>query len=164
MSKKKHKPVPGATVVASNRQARRDYEIVDTWECGIMLAGSEVKSLRESKVTLSDSFGRVDRGELWIVGLHITPYSLASAQGGHDPERTRKLLVHRHELDEIRKRVDLERLSLVPLSLYFRDGRAKLELGLGRGRKEYDKRHAIAKRDADLEARRAMAARNRVAD
>lgn len=162
--KKKHKPVPGATVVATNRQARRDFEILDTWECGIVLAGSEVKSLRESKVTLSDAFARVDRNELWLVGLHITPYSLASAQGGHEPDRTRKLLVHRHELDEIRKRIDLERLSLVPLSLYFKDGRAKLELGLGRGRREFDKRQAIAKRDADREARRAMAARNRELD
>lgn len=162
--KKKHKPVPGATVVATNRQARRDYDILDTWECGIVLQGSEVKSLRESKVTLADAFARIDRGELWLLGLHITPYSLASAQGGHDPERTRKLLVHHHELDEMRKRVDLERLSLVPLSLYFRDGRAKLELGLGRGRREYDKRQAIAQRDADREARRAMAARNRLVD
>lgn len=164
MAKKKPKPVPGATVVASNRQARRDYEILDTWECGIMLRGSEVKSLRESKVTLSDAYARLDRGELWLVGLHINAYSLASAQGGHETERTRKLLVHRHELDEMHRRVNIERLTLVPLSLYFKDGRAKLELGLGRGRKDYDKRHAIAQRDADRDARRAMAAKNRHAD
>jgi len=159
MAKKhKPKPVPGATVVATNRQARRDYEILDTWECGIVLRGSEVKSLREAKVTLSDAFARFDRGELWLVGLHINAYSLASAQGGHELGRTRKLLAHAHELHEMKKRVDLERLSLVPLSLYFKDGRAKLELGLGRGRKDYDKRQAIARRDADLDARRALRA------
>lgn len=162
--KNKLKAVPGATVVATNRQARRDFEILDTWECGIVLRGSEVKSLREAKVTLSDSFARFDRGELWLVGLHINAYSLASAQGGHELGRTRKLLAHARELHEMKKRVDLERLSLVPLSLYFKDGRAKLELGLGRGRKDYDKRHAIAKRDADLDARRAMAANNRRTD
>ena len=161
MVKKKPKPVPGATVVATNRTARRDYEIIDTWECGLVLKGSEVKSLRESKVTLSDAYARLDRGELWLVGLHINAYSLASAQGGHETERTRKLLVHQHELDEMARRVNIERLTLVPLSLYFREGRAKLELGLGRGRKDYDKRHAIAQRDADREARRAMAAKNR---
>ncbi|MCB0977098.1 MAG: SsrA-binding protein SmpB [Acidimicrobiales bacterium] len=164
MAKKKPKPVPGATVVATNRQARRDYEIIDTWECGVVLQGSEVKSLRESKVTLGDAYARLDRGELWLVGLHINAYSLASAQGGHEPERVRKLLVHHHELDEMHRRVNIERLTLVPLSLYFKDGRAKLELGLGRGRKDYDKRHAIAQRDADREARRAMAARNRHSD
>jgi SsrA-binding protein len=154
----------GTTVIATNRLARRDYEILDTWECGIMLRGSEVKSLRESKVTLSDAYARLDRGELWLVGLHINAYSLASAQGGHELERVRKLLVHRHELEEMHRRVNIERLTLVPLSLYFKDGRAKLELGLGRGRKDYDKRHAIAQRDADRDARRAMAAKNRHAD
>ena len=163
-AKKKPKPVPGATVVATNRQARRDFEILDTWECGIVLKGSEVKSLREAKVTLSDAFARFDRGELYLVGLHINAYSLSSMQGGHELARTRKLLAHRHELHEMKKRVDLEHLSLVPLSLYFKDGRAKLELGLGRGRKDYDKRQASAKRDADLDARRAMRARNRVGD
>jgi SsrA-binding protein len=156
--KQKPKPIPGATVVATNRQARRDFEILDTWECGIVLKGSEVKSLREAKVTLSDAFARFDRNELYLVGLHINAYSLASMQGGHELGRTRKLLAHAHELHEMKKRVDLERLSLVPLSLYFKDGRAKLELGLGRGRKDYDKRQAIAQRDADLDARRAMRA------
>lgn len=161
MAKKKPKPVPGATVVATNRQARRDYEIIDTWECGVVLQGSEVKSLRESKVTLGDAYARLDRGELWLVGLHINAYSLASAQGGHEPERVRKLLVHHHELDEMHRRVNIERLTLVPLSLYFKDGRAKLELGLGRGRSSVDKRQVLAKRDAELEARRAMAAARR---
>ncbi|MBX3285266.1 MAG: SsrA-binding protein SmpB [Actinobacteria bacterium] len=155
------KPPDMNKVVATNRQARRDYEILDEWECGIMLQGSEVKSLREAKVTLSDAFGRFDGRDLYLVGLHINAYSNASAQGGHELGRTRRLLAHRHELDEMRHRVDQEHLSLIPLSLYFKEGRAKVELGLGRGRKHYDKRQAIAKRDADLDARRAMAARRR---
>ncbi len=149
----------GTTVIATNRQARRDYEILDAWECGIMLTGSEVKALREAKVTLTDAYARLESRELWLVGLHVAAYSSASAQGGHELARTRKLLVHRHELDEMRVRVDQDRLTLVPLSLYFKDGRAKLELGLGRGRKHYDKRRLIAERDADRDAQRAMAPR-----
>ena len=98
---------------------------------------------------------------LYLLGLHIAAYSRASAQGGHELERTRKLLLHAHEIDEIKQRVDQEHLTLVPLSLYFKGGRAKLELGLGRGRKHYDKRQVIARRDADLDAKRAMAARRR---
>ncbi len=124
-----------------------------------MLTGSEVKALREAKVTLTDAYARLESRELWLVGLHVAAYSSASAQGGHELARTRKLLVHRHELDEMRVRVDQDRLTLVPLSLYFKDGRAKLELGLGRGRKHYDKRRLIAERDADRDAQRAMAPR-----
>ncbi|MBA3283147.1 MAG: SsrA-binding protein SmpB [Acidimicrobiia bacterium] len=155
------KPPTGNKIVATNRQARRDYEILDAWECGIMLQGSEVKSLREAKVTLTDAYARFEGRDLYLVGLHINAYSNASAQGGHELSRTRKLLAHRHEIDEMRVRVGQEHLSLVPLSLYFKDGKAKLELGLGRGRKHYDKRQVIAARDADMDARRAMAARRR---
>lgn len=148
-------------VVATNRQARRDYEILDTWECGIMLQGSEVKSLREAKVTLTDAFARFDGRQLYLVGLHINAYSNASSQGGHELARTRKLLAHRNELDSMKGRVDQEHLSLIPLSLYFTAGKAKVEIALGRGRKHYDKRQVIAQRDADLDARRAMAASRR---
>lgn len=155
------KTPPGNKVVATNRRARRDYEILDTWDCGIMLQGSEVKSLREAKVTLTDAFARFDGRELYLVGLHINAYSNASDQGGHELARTRKLLAHRNELDAMRSRVDQEHLSLVPLSLYFSGGRAKVEIALGRGRKHYDKRQVIAQRDADMDARRAMAARRR---
>jgi SsrA-binding protein len=162
MAPKKPKQKPGTTVVASNRQARRDYEIIDTWECGIMLRGSEVKSLREAKVTLNDAFARFEGRDLYLVGLHINAYSNASAQGGHELARTRKLLAHRHELDEMYLKVTQEHLTLVPLSLYFKDGRAKLEIGLGRGLKHYDKRQVIARREADRDAQRAMSARNRV--
>lgn len=158
------KPPSDHKVVATNRQARRDYEILDTWECGIALRGSEVKSLRESKVQLADAYARLENGELYLVGLHITAYSAASAQGGHEAERSRKLLVHRREIDQMRARLDQEHLTLVPLSLYFKKGRAKLELGLGKGRKHYDKRQVIARRDAERDAQRAMAARGRVVD
>lgn len=148
-------------MVATNRQARRNFEILDTFEAGIVLRGSEVKSLRESKVTLSDAYARIVDGELWLISLHISPYSHAAAHTGHVTDRDRKLLVHRHELDVLRSRLEQERLTLVPLSLYFKDGRAKLEIGVGRGRKTHDKRQLIAKRDADLEARRAVAASRR---
>lgn len=147
---------PGTKVVATNRVARHDYEILDTLEVGMVLLGSEVKSLREAKVTLADSYARIDDGELWLVGLHIAAWH---ATGIHDrPElaRKRKLLARRDEIERLEARVDQERLALVPLSLYFKDGRAKLELALGRGRTKGDKRQAIAKRDADDEARDAI--------
>ena len=153
---------PGNKTVATNRQAHRDYEILDTWEAGIMLQGSEVKSLREAKVQLADAYARVDGHQVFLVNLQISGYSNASAQGGHEPGRSRKLLLHQHEILELKQRVDQEHLSIVPLSLYFKNGRAKVELGLGRGRKAYDKRQVIAKRDADMDARRAMAARRRI--
>ncbi len=155
------RPDPARQLVASNRQARRNYEIVDTIEAGMVLRGSEVKSLREAKVTLSDAYARIVDGELWLIGLHIAPYSHAAPHTGHVLERDRKLLVHRRELAELRIRVDQEHLNLVPLSLYFHEGRAKLEVGLGRGRKLHDKRQVIAKRDAEMETRRALAASRR---
>jgi SsrA-binding protein len=154
----------GPRAVATNRVARRDYEILDTFEAGISLQGSEVKSLREAKVQLAESYARIDDGEVWLLGLHIAPYSHSGAADGHVADRSRKLLLHRNEIDRIRARLDIERLTLVPLSLYFKDGRAKLELGLGRGKRQYDKRQAIARRDADRDAARAMAARQRGSD
>lgn len=155
---------PGEQIVATNRQAHRDYEILDTWEAGIMLKGSEVKSLREAKVQLRDAYARFTGRELFLLGLHIGAYSNASAQGGHELERTRKLLLHEHELHEMKVRVDQEHLTLVPLSLYFKGGRAKVEIGIGRGRKHYDKRQVIAERDSAMDAKRAMAARRRTDD
>jgi SsrA-binding protein len=144
-------------VVATNRQARRDYEILDTVEVGIVLRGSEVKALREAKVQLADSYGKVRGHEMWLYGLHIAGYSHSGRFDSHAPERERKLLAHRAEIDRWGARVDQEHLALVPLRMYFKEGRAKIELGLGRGRRQHDKRQAIAQRDADLEARKAMA-------
>lgn len=148
-------------MVATNKQARRNYEISETFEAGIVLRGSEVKSLRESKVQISDAYARFERGELWLVGLHISPYSRASSHVTSEPTRKRKLLMHRAELDRLNSRTDQDHLTLVPMALYFKENRAKIELGLGRGRKTVDKRQMIAKRDADMEARRELARRNR---
>jgi SsrA-binding protein len=148
-------------MVATNKTARRDFDITETFEAGIALRGVEVKSLRESKLQLNDAYARFERGELYVVGLHLATYSKASIQGMADPIRKRKLLLHRYELDRLSSKVNQDRLSLVPMAIYFKDGRAKLELGLGKGRKTVDKRQMIAKRDADREARRELADRNR---
>jgi SsrA-binding protein len=147
----------GTKAVATNRRARYDYDILDTFESGIVLKGSEVKSLRDGKIQLKDSFARVHDGEMWLYGVHISPYAYAHGPNAHDPDRPRKLLLHRAEIDELTGRTQQESLTLVPLSVYFKDGRAKVELGLAKGRRRYDKRQAIAKRDADREAERAMA-------
>ncbi|MCU1380100.1 MAG: SsrA-binding protein [Acidimicrobiales bacterium] len=160
-SSKKQIAPPGAKVVASNRQARRDYEILDTFECGLVLKGSEVKSLRDSKVQLADAHARLMNGEVWLFGLHIAAYSHSGAADGHALERDKKLLLNRKEIDRIAARLQTERLALVPLALYFKEGRAKLELGVGRGRKNYDKRQAVAKRDAARDMDRSLAAARR---
>ncbi|MCP3991329.1 MAG: SsrA-binding protein SmpB [Actinomycetia bacterium] len=151
----------GVKMIATNKQARRNYEITETFEAGIALRGSEVKSLRESNVTISDAYARFEDGELWLVALHIAPYSRASTHVAADATRKRKLLMHRYELNRLFSRTEQEPLTLVPMALYFKDSRAKLELGLGRGRKTVDKRQMIAKRDADREARRELADRSR---
>ncbi|MGA2037256.1 MAG: SsrA-binding protein SmpB [Acidimicrobiales bacterium] len=143
--------------VARNRRARHDYDIVETFECGIALQGSEVKSLRAGRVTLADAYARVEEGEAWLVGVHVPPYENAAGFGTHDPDRRRKLLLHRSQIDELLGRTQQQSLTLVPLSIYFKDGRAKVELALARGRRLYDKRHAIAARDAEREALREAA-------
>lgn len=148
-------------LIAANRRARRNYDITETLEAGIMLVGSEVKSLREGSVQIAEGFVRFEGDEAWLQGVHIAPYLHAQEHSGHDPDRHRKLLLHRRELDRLRMAVDLERVSIVPLSLYFKDGRAKVELGVGKGRKLHDKREATAKRDADREVQRALAQRSK---
>ncbi|HEX6395667.1 MAG TPA: SsrA-binding protein SmpB [Acidimicrobiales bacterium] len=163
-SSKKPSRIEGSRPVAQNRRARHDYDILDTYEAGIVLAGSEVKSLREGKAQLRDSYARVQDGEVWLYGVHVPPYAFASGFGATDPDRRRKLLLHRREIGELFKRTSQEALTLVPLSIYFKDGRAKVDLALARGRKRYDKRHAIAERDANREAERASAARRRSLD
>ena len=147
----------GTKLIAANRRARRNYEILETVEAGLVLRGSEVKSLRAAKVQIAEAYARIDDGEAWLHGMHVAPYDHAQAHSGHDPERRRKLLLHRREIDRLRSLVDEQRLALVPLSLYFKDGRAKVELALARGRKTYDKRQVLAKRDAEREAARAIA-------
>lgn len=147
-------------VVTTNRRARHDYDIFDRFEAGIVLQGSEVKSLREGKANLKDSFAHVKDGEVWLVGAYIAPYAYARG-GGHDPERTRKLLLHRREIDRIAGKLAEQGLTLVPLSIYFKEGKAKVELGLGRGRRTVDKRHAIKEREQKREMERALRRRGR---
>jgi SsrA-binding protein len=148
----------GDRVVAENRKARHDYEILETVEAGLVLTGSEVKSLRAGRANLKDSYARVDRGEAFLMNAHISPYAAAS-QFGHEPERDRKLLLHRAEIDKLVGRVQERGLTVIPLRLYFKAGRAKVLLGVGRGRKAYDKREAIKKREMDREADRATRVR-----
>jgi SsrA-binding protein len=149
----------GTKVVATNRKAHHDYDVLETVEAGIALRGSEVKSVRAAKVQLKDSYAHVRDGEIYLKGVHISQWSHSHGLDGHEPERERKLLLHRHEIDDLKVRLEREHLTLVPLSVYFREGRAKVELGLVRGRKRHDKRAALAERDAKREAERAMSDR-----
>ncbi|HDL42088.1 MAG TPA: SsrA-binding protein SmpB [Actinobacteria bacterium] len=141
--------------VATNRRARHDYDILDTWECGMVLTGSEVKSLRASQVVIKDAYAEIRDGEVWLESMHIAPYVFAR-DGGHDPERRRKLLMHRREIDRLIGRINEEGLTLVPLKVYFRNARAKIEIALVRGRRNYDKRQAIRAREQNREMDRAV--------
>lgn len=149
----------GDQVVITNRKARHDYLILDTWECGIVLLGAEVKSIRDSRANLLDAYARVEDGEIWMYGMHVSPY--AFSRGDIDPVRRRKLLLNAREIAEIAQRTQEKGLTLVPLRVYFKEGRAKIELGLARGKRAYDKRHAIAERDANRETARALKERQR---
>lgn len=141
--------------IATNRRARFDYEMVDTFEAGMVLLGSEVKSLRTGKADLKDSYATVRDGELWLFGLRISPYEFAR-DGGHDPERPRKLLMHKGEITRIASALAEKGLTLVPTRLYFKEGKAKVELGLGKGKAQRDKRETIKRRQADREMQRAI--------
>ena len=141
--------------IATNRRARFDFEIVDRFEAGIVLLGSEVKSLRAGQADLKDSYASVRRGEMWLSGLRIAPYEDAR-DGGHEPERERKLLLHRREIDRIGSALAEKGLSLIPVALYFKDGKVKVELGLGKGKAQRDKRETLKRRQADREMERAM--------
>jgi len=145
----------GTKVVATNRKARRNYEILDTVEAGLVLRGSEVKSIRDGQVQIGDAFARIDNGEVWLHNLTIAVYAFAQEHTGHEETRKRKLLLHGHEIERLRARVDPEHLSLIPLSIYFKDGRAKVEIALARGRRIHDKRQVIAERDAERALQRA---------
>jgi SsrA-binding protein len=153
----------GRTSIAQNRRARHDYDILDEVEAGISLLGSEVKSLREGRVQLVDGFARVDeRDQMWLENVHISPYKFAVGFGAHDPERRRRLLMHRAEIDRLGDRVAQEHLSLVPLSMYFNEeGRVKVLLALARGRRKADKRQALAKADAQRDIQRELARRRK---
>jgi SsrA-binding protein len=153
----------GRKVVASNRKARHDYAILDTYEAGVALTGTEVKSLRAGRASLVDAFAQEKNGEIYLYGVHIPEY----AQGtwtNHEPRRARKLLLKRLEIDRLIGKTRESGLTLVPLSIYFSDGWAKVELGLARGKRSYDKRQDMARRDADREITRALGRRGKGMD
>jgi SsrA-binding protein len=147
----------GQTILASNRKARHDFTIIDVVEAGIVLVGSEVKSLRTGQVQLADAYARVMNHEVWLEGVHIAPYRFAVG----DPDRPRKLLLHATEIRRFRESIMKDRLTLVPLSFILRDGRVKVELALAQGRKHADKRQAIAERDVKREIQRELGRKNK---
>lgn len=142
--------------VANNRKARHDYFVLDTFECGIVLTGTEIKSVRAGNLNLKDSYALLENGEVWLTGVHISPYEKGTYYN-HEPERDRKLLMHKHEILRLRNKIREKGLTLVPLSVYIKDGkRAKVELGLVKGRTTHDKRDMIADRDAKRTMARAV--------
>ena len=154
----KKKKVSSNSVVATNRKARHDYKILDTFEAGICLVGTEIKAIREGKVSLVDAFANIDRGEVWLHNLHIPEYSHGNWTN-HAPKRTRKLLLHRREIDSLMGKVRDGNKTLIPLSLYFKGGRVKVELGLATGKQEYDKRQDIKRRTEEREITRELGRR-----
>ncbi len=145
--------------IASNRKAYHDYFILETYEAGIALSGTEIKSLRAGKVQLREAYARIENGELWLVGMHISPYEQAGIYFQHDPTRPRKLLLHHREIRKLQEATEAKGLTLVPTRLYLKKGRAKLEIGIARGKHTYDKREALAERENQRDAEREMAHR-----
>lgn len=150
----------GRKVIAQNRKARHDYAIEDVFEAGMVLVGTEVKSLRAGRASLVDGYAFVDDGEVWLKGVHIPEYDEGSWTN-HEPTRARKLLLNRNEINKITNKLKESGLTLIPLSLYFLDGKAKVEIGVARGRKNYDKRQALAEKDAKREVERATGRRSK---
>jgi SsrA-binding protein len=152
--------VAGNSTIAVNRRARFDYDIVDTVEAGLVLTGTEVKSLRAGKASLAQAFATIRRGEAWLVQAHIPEYEFGN-RANHDPTRQRKLLLHADEIARLERFTQEQGRTLVPMRLYWRDGRAKVQLGLARGKAQHDKRAAIAQRDVDRQMQRALRERER---
>ena len=148
----------GRKLIAQNRKARHDFHIEDTFEAGLVLTGTEVKSLRAGQASLVDGFVEVANGEAWLLQVHIPEYTQGTWTN-HEARRRRKLLLNRHEIDKIEQRVQTKGLTIIALALYFKDGRAKVEIALARGKKQHDKRHAIAEREAKAEAQREIGRR-----
>ncbi len=148
----------GRKLIAQNRKARHEFFIEDVFEAGLVLTGTEVKSLRAGRATLSDAFAEISEGEVWLHGAHIPEY-LQGTWNNHAPRRKRKLLLHRTEIDKMASRVNERGLTVIPLSMYFKDGRAKVELALAKGKRTYDKRQVLAKRDAERETVRELGRR-----
>lgn len=150
-------------MIAQNRKARHDYAVLDAFEAGLVLTGTEVKSLREGRASLVDGFAMIDAGEVFLHGVHIPEYTQASWTN-HEPRRVRKLLLHRREIERLIGKTKESGLTLVPLSLYFREGKVKVEIALARGKHSYDKRQDMARRDADREVQKALGRRNKGMD
>ena len=155
MKKKETEPDEAITPIARNKRARYDYEILETWEAGLVLTGTEVKSLRDGRAQISDAYGVLKDGELWLLNAHIAPYARGNIWN-HDPLRTRKLLLHQKEIRHLIGAVERKGLTLVALELYFKHGRAKVRLGLARGKKLHDKRADIKERDDARDIARAL--------
>jgi len=155
----KKKQTPGEKIVCVNRQARHNYFIDETYEAGLVLVGSEVKSLRDGKANLVDSYAQIRHGEAFLINTHISPYAGAN-QFNHEPTRTRKLLLHAREIERLTGKTKERGLTLIPLKLYFKDGRAKVELGLARGKKLYDKRDTLRRKVAQREVERSLKSRH----
>lgn len=150
----------GVKIIAENRRARADYAIDETYEAGLVLTGTEVKALREGRANLKESYGDIVGGEAWLVDCHISPYGCGNVHN-HEPTRRRKMLLHRRELGRLIGRVNEKGMTLVPMKMYFSRGRAKVELGVGKGRKRHDRREELKKRAANREIERALRERNR---
>lgn len=159
-SGKKDNATDGTVNICRNRRATHDYEILDTIECGIVLVGTEVKSLREGYGNLEDAYARIDDGEVWLIGAEIPEYVFGNRLN-HKPKRPRKLLLHRREITRFAEKADQKGFTLVPLRMYFKDGKAKVELAVGKGKQAHDKRESLKKADARREIDRAMASRKR---
>lgn len=155
---KAEKEAQETTSIAKNRRARHDYHILDVMEAGLVLTGTEVKSLREGKANIGDAYGLVKNGELWLLNMHISAYE-RGGYSNHEPDRTRKLLLHRKEIRRLIGAVEREGLTLVPLEIYFKHGVAKVALALGKGKKAHDKRDTIKEREAEREMARARSVR-----
>ncbi|MBT2544390.1 SsrA-binding protein SmpB [Streptomyces sp. ISL-44] len=147
----------GRKLIAQNKKARHDYAIIDTYECGLVLTGTEVKSLRQGRASLVDGFVSVEGGEAWLYNVHVPEYSQGTWTN-HSARRKRKLLMHREEIDKLERKADESGHTIVPLSLYFKDGRAKVEIALAKGKKEYDKRQTLREKQDTRETNRAISA------
>jgi len=150
----------GEKVIVTNRQARFEYAILDSAEAGLALTGTEIKSIRAGKVNLREAYGRIEAGEVWLINMHISPYEQASNYFQHDPLRPKKLLLHRRQINRLKAELGQKGLTLVPLRLYLKEGRAKVEIGLAKGKKLYDKRDAMAERDAKRDLQRSLRSRD----
>jgi SsrA-binding protein len=160
MAKSEKKETDGTVNICRNRRALHDYDILDRIECGVVLVGTEVKSLREGHASLEDAYARIDDGEVWLIGAEIPEYAFGNRLN-HKPKRPRKLLMHRREIDRFAGKASDKGLTLVPLRMYFKDGRAKVELAVGKGKQTHDKRESLKKTDAKRQIDRALAARRK---